>query len=87
MIARTVGLALLTACLIFIAAPTTHADQIILTSGFISGQTGGVDHPYAADFAGEGFSLQQHADEAYFSNLTGMSLTPGQTVTVNDRFF
>lgn len=71
---------------LLITCSSTRADTVIITNGFIRGFASGVDNPFTMDFAGSNLSLRG-AGESYQSGLNNVPLQPGQTVTMNSRFF
>jgi hypothetical protein len=84
MLSRVCCSALLATCLLLIAAKSTLADPITLTSGTAYGGANFIDNPYSLNVAGTGFSLQQNA-EGYF--LPGsFGLQAGQIVSLSGQF-
>jgi hypothetical protein len=67
-----------------LAFTSAQADPIMITSGSAYGGANFIDNPYSLNFAGAGFSLQQHAEGYQLPMSAG--LQAGQTVTLSGSF-
>ncbi len=65
----------------FLTFSAVHADSVVLTSGSMTGETIGVDHPYTMDVDGAGFSLTA-SGEPMFGNANNATPAPGQAFLV-----